>query len=110
MIPQTLLIRILVAADVALVGFGVAVGPLVPGHGGGRVSAEPAGVAHEGPLVGVFEPHVLVQSSFLHRRIITITTLKPHRRLLRVLSHDMVFQHMLRNTFEVTKLARKVLK
>ena len=60
MIPQTFLVSILVATDVTLVWFGVAVGPLVPGHGRGSVGAEPAGVAHEGPLIGVFEPHVLV--------------------------------------------------
>ena len=78
-VPQPLLVRVLVAADVALVGLGVAVGPLVPGHGGGGVGAEPTRVAHEGPLVSVLEPHVLVQSRLLHCGVVTVTASEPRK-------------------------------
>ena len=79
MIPQTFLVSILVATDVTLVWFGVAVGPLVPGHGRGSVGAEPAGVAHERSLVGVLEPHVFVQRCLLHRCVVTVTASKPRK-------------------------------
>ena len=71
MVSQSLLVRILMATNLTLMRLGIAVGSLMPGHGRGCVRAEPARVAHEGSLIGVFEPHVFVQSSFFYRSIIT---------------------------------------
>ena len=76
-VPQSLLVRILVTTDVALVGLSVAVGSLVARHCGGGVRAEPTRVAHEGPLIGVLEPHVLVQGSLFYCRVVAVTTPKP---------------------------------
>ena len=77
MIPQTFLVSILVATDVTLVWFGVAVGPLVPGHGRGSVGAEPAGVAHKRPFVGMLKSHVLIESCPLDGGITATTASKP---------------------------------
>ena len=73
MISQAFLVSVLVTTDVTLVRFGLTVGSLVASHRRSCVGAEAAGVAHEGSLVGVLEPHVLVQSGFLNRRVITQT-------------------------------------
>ena len=52
----------------------VAMRPLVPGHGWSSVSAEATGIAHEGPLIRVSEPHVLVQSWLFHSCVIAYLT------------------------------------
>ena len=78
-VPQPLLVGVLVAADVALMGLGVAVGPLVPSHGGGGVGAEAARVAHERSLVGVLEPHMFVKRCLLHCCVVTVTASKPRK-------------------------------
>ena len=78
-VPQPLLVCVLMATDVTLMRLGVAVGSLVPGHGGGRVSAESTRVTHEGPLICVLEPHVLVQSRLLHSGVVTVTASEPRK-------------------------------
>ena len=77
MISQTLLVSVLMTTNVTLVRFGLTVGSLVASHRRCCVGAEATGVAHEGSLVGVLEPHVLVQSGLLNRRVITQTAPEP---------------------------------
>ena len=95
MISQAFLVSVLVTTDVTLVRFGLTVGSLVASHRRSCVGAEAAGVAHEGSLVGVFEPLVFVQGRLLHSRIAAVAALEPHRGLLGVFPHDMVLQHVL---------------
>ena len=98
MISETFLVCVLMTTNVTLVRFGLTVGSLVASHRRCCVGAKSAGVAHERSLVGVFEPLVFIKGRLLHSRIIAITALKPHRRLLGVFPHDMVLQHMLLKT------------
>ena len=42
------------------------------------MSAEPACVAHKGPLFGVFETGMLLQGRLLHCCVVTLTTLVLH--------------------------------
>ena len=95
MVSQTLLVRVLMTTNVALMRFGLTVGSLVASHGRSCMGAEATGVAHERSLVGVFEPLVFIKGSLLHSSIVAVTALESHGGLLGVFSHDMVLQHML---------------
>jgi len=110
MVSQTLLVRVLMTTNVALMRFGLTVGSLVASHGRSCMGAEATGVAHERSLVGVFEPLVFIKGSLLHSSIVAVTALESHGGLLGVFPHDMVLQHMRCNAFEVTKLTGKVFK
>ena len=95
MVSQTLLVRVLMTTNVALMRFGLTVGSLVASHGRSCMGAEATGVAHERSLVGVFEPLVFIKGSLLHSSIVAVTALESHGGLLGMFSHDMVLQHML---------------
>ena len=95
MISQTFLIRVLMTTNMTFVRFGLTVGSLVASHRRCCVGAEATGVAHEGSLVGVFEPLVFIKGRLLHSGIVTVAALKSHGRLLGVFPHHMVLQHML---------------
>ena len=95
MISQTFLVSVLMTTNMTFVRFGLTVGSLVASHGRSCMGAEATGVAHERSLVGVFEPLVFIKGRLLHGRIIAVTALESHRRLLGVFPHDMVLQHML---------------
>ena len=85
MISETFLVSVLMTTDMTFVRFGLTVGSLVASHRRRCVGAEATGVAHERSLVGVLEPHVLIQGRLLHSSVTTMGTMESHCSLLCVL-------------------------
>ena len=84
-VSQPLPVSIHMAAHLTLMRLCLGMASLVSRHRGRRVCGEPAGIAHERPLVGVLEPHVLIQGRLLHSSVTTMGTMESHCSLLCVL-------------------------
>ena len=107
-LAEPLLVRVPLSALAALVRLVGGVAASVSAQAGQRVGAEAAHVAHVRPLLGVAEPHVLLQRGLLHGGVVAVGAAVAHVGPRRVLAQPVGLKLVLRHAAEVARVALKV--